>query len=75
MNHRRTRGAVMLTRLDLRQEDIARRCNRSRSTVGHWGTGHTRPRDGERVILRDAYGIPLDAWVQPFETGGPRVDC
>jgi hypothetical protein len=75
MMSRRTRGSVLLVRLGLPQKQIATRCRRSRSTVGHWGTGHAKPRDDERLILRDAFGIPLDAWVQPFEASATSVDC
>jgi transcriptional regulator with XRE-family HTH domain len=64
MIHRRTRGAVLLARLQLRQEDIARRCGVEQAAVSYWTTGARRPRDAHRVILRDAYDIPLDAWLE-----------
>ncbi|XXX82787.1 helix-turn-helix transcriptional regulator [Sorangium sp. So ce134] len=62
---RRTRGAVLVARLGLDQVVIARRCGVARSTVGHWITGVRKPLDTHRVILRDVYGVPPDAWLEP----------
>ncbi|WP_233562377.1 helix-turn-helix transcriptional regulator [Sorangium cellulosum] len=65
---RRTHGSVLLARSGLRQEDIARKCGVARSTVGHWMTGHATPRAVTHLlILRDSYGIPIDAWAQAPE--------
>jgi hypothetical protein len=54
----------MLAGLGHRQAEIANTCSVARSTVGHWSTGHSRPLDAHRVILRDAYRIPLEAWIE-----------
>lgn len=63
----------MLARLELRQDEIARRCGVVRSAAGHWISGRWRPRDEHRVMLRDAYGIPLVSWVEAPEQA--RADC
>ncbi|AUX33170.1 helix-turn-helix transcriptional regulator [Sorangium cellulosum] len=68
MTPRRTHGAVLLARSGLRQEDIARRCGVARSTVGHWMTGARQPSGATHLmILRDVYGIPIEAWAQAHE--------
>lgn len=64
MIRRRSRGAVLLARQGLCQAEIARRCGVTRAAVGHWLTGHAVPKDAHRAILRDAYGIPVGAWVE-----------
>lgn len=62
----RVRGAVLLARLGITQAEIARRCGVRQAAVSYWSTGFRRPRDEHRVILRDAFGIPLEAWVEPL---------
>ncbi len=64
---RRSRGAVLVARLGLDQVVIARRCGVVRSTVGHWTTGTRKPSDTHRVILRDVYGVPIEAWIEPAD--------
>ncbi|WP_434042252.1 MULTISPECIES: hypothetical protein [Sorangium] len=64
-----------MAKLDLREQDIAARCGVSRSTAGHWRTGHAIPRDQVKVVLRDAYGIPIDSWMVPHATAPAMADC
>lgn len=72
----RTRGAVLLSTLGLRQEDIARRAGVRRAAVGHWMTGHRRPLDNHRLILRDVWGIPIEAWVEaPDALAAAPAEC
>lgn len=65
MTRGRVRGAVLLAGLSSTQEEIARRCGVRQAAVSYWTTGFRRPRDEHRIILRDAFGIPIDAWIQP----------
>lgn len=59
----RTLGSVLLARLEKRQLDVAKACRCSRAAVGHWMTGRHRPGGDARLTLRDAFAIPLEAWV------------
>jgi transcriptional regulator with XRE-family HTH domain len=68
----RSRGSVLLARVGERQEDVARACGCSRSAVGHWMTGHSRPAGDFRQRLRDQYDIPVEAWA---EDAAPLVEC
>ncbi|WP_438020701.1 helix-turn-helix transcriptional regulator [Sorangium sp. So ce315] len=65
----RTRGAVLLSQLDLNQAEIARRCGVARSAVGHWMTGRSRPGGDMRSTLARFYGIPFEAWIEPAAAG------
>lgn len=57
----------MLARLGLREEDIATRCGVTQASVSYWITGTTIPRDRHKLTLRDAFGIPVDAWMTPHD--------
>jgi len=63
----RSRGAVLLAQTGKTQEEIAARVHASRSLVSHWIPGRRVPSAANRVALRSAYGIPLEAWDEPFE--------
>lgn len=73
----RSRGSVMLARLGLTEKEIARRCRRTRSAVGHWLTGHARPDGDMRLTLRAIYEIPIEAWTEPASEVAPeqRGEC
>jgi transcriptional regulator with XRE-family HTH domain len=42
--------------------DVAKVCGMHKGTVSAWRTGHKLPCVEARRLLRDAYGIPTDAW-------------
>jgi transcriptional regulator with XRE-family HTH domain len=66
---RRTRGAVLLSQTGLEERLIAGRVGVARSAVGHWITGRSKPRDEHRLLIRSAYGIPLEAWTEAPRAG------
>lgn len=47
---------------------IARRLRADESTIRHYARGRRRPDHEMRERLRDAYGIPTDAWDDPYVT-------
>jgi ribosome-binding protein aMBF1 (putative translation factor) len=62
---RRTKGSVALATLGMSQAQVARIVRRSRSAVGHWMTGHTRPNGDERQVMEREFGIPTCWWTEP----------
>lgn len=68
----RSRGAVMLAQLGLTEKEIAFRCQRTRSAVGHWLTGHARPDADMRLTLRALYAIPVEAWSESASAVTPQ---
>ena len=69
--HGRSRGAVLLAQTGKTQEEIAARVHASRSLVSHWMPGRRVPSAANRVALRSAYGIPIEAWDEPPEAAPP----
>lgn len=67
----RTRGSVALATLGLTRASIAGRLRReglpcAPSAVGHWITGHARPRGDARTALRVLFGIQEELWTVPI---------
>lgn len=63
----RTRASVRLALLGIREQEIATRCGVVQSAVSHWITGRAVPGDRRKVTLRDAYGIPVEEWLTPYQ--------
>lgn len=55
-------GAVALAALKLSHTVVASACGVARSTSAHWRDGSAKPRREARGVLRDAYGIDVNAW-------------
>lgn len=68
MKSRRSRGAVLLSRLDATIEEVASTVGRSKSLVGAWRTGDRSPTEGDRIALEARYGVPRSAWDEPATT-------
>jgi transcriptional regulator with XRE-family HTH domain len=47
------------------QATIALKVRVTAACVSYWASGTTVPQYARRVALRDAYGIPLEAWDNP----------
>lgn len=57
-----SKGVEMLRATKATEREIAAVAGRSRRTVSHWKRGDSVPSEDARFALRDAYGIPIDAW-------------
>jgi hypothetical protein len=56
-------GARMLAGLPpSARSEVEKRTGKSRSIVHRWGKGERYPGEQERATMRDAFGIPVDAW-------------
>jgi len=52
----------MLGALDMTQAEIARRIGVRQPTIAGWISGQHVPKPHHRRALRDAFGIPFEAW-------------
>jgi transcriptional regulator with XRE-family HTH domain len=58
----RTKGAILLARQSISQDEIAEKIGVSRVSVSKWLNGHVKPTPKKRDEIAVAYAIPADAW-------------
>jgi transcriptional regulator with XRE-family HTH domain len=62
-----TIGAQLLKERFLTQAEVARRVGVSKQVVSRWVAGEKRPDPERRALLEQAFGIPIEAWLEPEE--------
>jgi hypothetical protein len=65
----RSAGGYALSRTGKAQAQIASEVGVSKVSAHGWMVGNYRPGPAMRAKMRDLYGIPLEAWDEPY---GPR---
>ena len=64
MGEAMNKGVRLLRRViyDIRQAEVAARCQVSRAAVSMWAIGERKPRRRHRLRLLREFEIPLDSW-------------
>jgi transcriptional regulator with XRE-family HTH domain len=72
-----TKGARALEKLvspEVSQQEVAELCNVTQQAVSGWLKARSKPTPDRMKLLKDRYGIPMEAWTEDAADEAPAPD-